>query len=65
MPLSKKRDRMRKRLRRLESDALRANSRGIEEEMNSKLPAILYALADIPKRAKLRAICESLKNHGV
>ena len=35
------------------------------EVQGSQYPALLYALADPIKRAKLRRICESLKNHGV
>jgi len=31
----------------------------------TKYPAVLYALADIEKRAKLRAICQSLSNRGL
>ena len=31
----------------------------------TQYPAILYALADMGKRAKLRCICESLKRHGI
>jgi len=31
----------------------------------TQYPAILYALTDLKKRAKLRLICESLKSHHV
>ena len=32
---------------------------------STEYPALLYALADIKKRAKLRSICQSLHNHRV
>ena len=35
------------------------------EVQGSQYPALLYALADPEKRAKLRRISESLKNHNV
>lgn len=31
----------------------------------TKYPAVLYALADVGQRAKLRSICESLSNKGL
>lgn len=33
-------------------------------QLKTEYPALLYALADPVKRAELRRICESLKNHG-
>lgn len=35
------------------------------DRVSTEYPALLYALADPVKRAKLRRISESLKNHGV
>ena len=35
-----------------------------DEVQGSQYPALLLAMADPEKRAKLRRICESLKNHN-
>ena len=56
--------RLRKRKQR---DIERSNSvTSGERDMESvtQYPALLYALADPVKRAKLRRICEQLSNHG-
>lgn len=37
---------------------------GMTEQGMTQYPALLYALADPEKRAKLRRICESLSRHG-
>ena len=34
------------------------------DTLSTQYPALLYALADPIKRANLRRICESLKNHN-
>ena len=40
-------------------------NQGVTEQGVTQYPALLYALVDPIKKAKLRRICESLKNHGV
>ena len=39
-------------------------SESVDNKLSTQYPALLYALADPEKRAKLRRICESLKNHN-
>ena len=39
-------------------------SESVDSKLSTQYPALLYALADPIKRAKLRRICESLKNHN-
>ena len=38
---------------------------GITPKGITEYPPLLYALADVKKRAKLRAICQSLSEHHV
>lgn len=64
MPLSKARDRERKRLKGI----LQPNSNLIEEEVLhtsvTQAHPIVFALADPIKREKLRKICASLRSHS-
>ncbi len=38
---------------------------GNTERVTQEYPAVIRALADLPTRAKLRRVCDSLQKHGV
>jgi len=38
---------------------------GLTAKGLTEYPAVVYAMADVEKRAKLRAVCQSLSNRGL